>query len=175
MKSGVDLVAVEFIEKAIHAIREHKVILDHDLANLYGVPVKVLNQAVKRNIARFPEDFMFQLTSEEHTVLRSQIVTLKPGQGGHRKYRPYAFTEQGVAMISGVLNSDRAIAVNIEIMRTFVKMRRMLISHEKLAQKVAQMEKHYDGNFKVIFTAIKQLIEPDAPKRRPIGFKRDSI
>ncbi|MBI5806648.1 ORF6N domain-containing protein [candidate division TA06 bacterium] len=175
MKSGVDLVPVDFIEQAIHAIRGHKIILDHDLANLYGVPVKVLNQAVKRNIVRFPEDFMFQLTVEEQIVLRSQIVTLKPGRGGHRKYRPYAFTEQGVAMLSGVLNSDRAIAVNIEIMRTFVKMRRMLTSHDKLAQKVAQMEKHYDGNFKAIFAAIKQLIEPDAPKRRPIGFKRDAV
>jgi phage regulator Rha-like protein len=137
---------------------------------LYGVETKALNQAVRRNIVRFPDDFMFQLTKEEaQDLLRSQIVTLKRGQ--HFKYLPYAFTENGVAMLSSVLNSERAIAVNIQIMRTFTKIREMLATHKELKQKVEEMEKKYDYQFKVVFDAIKQLIEPPQKPRKRIGFK----
>ena len=155
--------------------------LDHDLASLYGVTTKVLNQAVKRHKDRFPEDFMFQLTTEEARIwwteirgggLRSQIVTLKRGQ--HIKYRPYAFTEHGILMLSSVLNSERAIKVNIEITRAFVRLRRMLAGHADLARKLEALERKYDTQFKVVFDAIRELIkppepEPEAPKRR-IGF-----
>jgi hypothetical protein len=145
--------------------------LDADLAVLYGVEVKVLNQAVKRNIERFPEDFMFQLTAEEAATLRSQTVTLKPGRGRHRKYLPYAFTEQGVAMLSSVLRSRRAVLVNIEIMRAFVRLRQMLASHADLARKLEALEKKYDAQFKVVFDAIRELMAPPTPKhKRPIGF-----
>ena len=145
--------------------------LDADLAELYSVATKVFNQAVKRNAERFPEDFMFQLSREEADSLRSQIVTLeKSGRGKHRKYLPFAFTEQGVAMLSGVLNSSRAVQVNITIMRAFVRMRRMLVSHEELARKVDALEKRYDANFKVVFDAIRALMEPPKPPHRRIGF-----
>ena len=146
--------------------------LDKDLADLYGVEIRVLVQAVKRNEKRFPEDFMFQLTKEENNVLRSQIVTLKKGRGHHRKYLPYVFTEQGVAMLSSVLKSERAILVNIEIMRTFVRLRRMLASHAELARKLAALEKKYDSQFKVVFDAIRELMSPQKPKGRLIGFER---
>lgn len=145
--------------------------LDSDLAELYGVATKVLIQAVKRSQKRFPDDFMFQLTIEEATLLRSQIVTLKTGRGQHRKYLPYAFTEQGVAMLSSVLHSDRAIHVNIEIMRAFVRLRQMLASNTELARKLATLEKRYDAQFKVVFDAIRQLMTPPvSKKKRPIGF-----
>ncbi len=144
--------------------------LDHDLAKLYEVPTKVLNQAVKRNQERFPSDFMFQLTPDESEVLRSQFVTLKGGRGQHRKYLPYAFTEQGVAMLSSLLRSKRAVAVNIEIMRAFVRLRRMLASNEELARKLAALERKYDAQFKVVFDAIRELMAPPTPKRRRIGF-----
>jgi hypothetical protein len=141
------------IERKIYLIRGEKVILDSDLADLYGVMVKVLNQAVKRNIGRFPEDFMFQLTKEEDESLRSQIVTLKKGRGEHRKYLPNVFTEQGVAMLSSVLNSERAIQVNVVIMRTFVKLRAFLSANKELAHKLTllenRIEKH-DGEIKAI-------------------------
>ncbi|MBI5969793.1 MAG: ORF6N domain-containing protein [Deltaproteobacteria bacterium] len=165
------LVSIEVIEKKILVIRGEKVMLDSDLAGLYEVPVKVLNQAVKRNIGRFPADFMFQLSKEEDDSLRSQFVTLKKGRGAHRKYLPYVFTEQGVAMLSSVLNSERAIEVNILIMRAFVKLREMLASHKDLAKKLEEMEKKYDGQFKVVFQAIYELMKPTEPSRRPIGFK----
>jgi len=148
-----------------------------DLAYLYGVTTKVLNQAVKRHKDRFPEDFMFQLTMEEAKIwwtevrgsgLRSQIVTLKRGQ--HIKYRPYAFTEHGILMLSSVLNSERAVQVNIEIMRTFVRLRRMLASHAELARKLEALEKRYDAQFKIVFDAIRELMRPPEPKKRPIGF-----
>jgi len=173
------LIPVERIERSILLIRGQKVMLDRDLAYLYGVPTKVLNQTVKRHIDRFPDDFMFQLTMEEARVwwdqvravrLRSQIVTLEKGQ--HIKYRPYAFTEHGILMLSSVLNSKRAIQVNIEIMRTFVRLRRILASHSELARKLDALEKKYDAQFKIVFDAIHQLMappEPEPPKKR-IGF-----
>ena len=174
MAESNSIVPVERIERRILLICGHKVMLDRDLADLYGVGVKVLNQAVKRNIERFPGDFMFQLTAEEDERLRSQFVTLNAGRGQHRKYLPYAFTEQGVAMLSSVLNSPRAVQVNIEIMRTFVILRQMLASNEGLARKLAALEKKYDAQFKAVFDAIRQLMAPQQPpKRRQIGFKRD--
>ena len=177
MPKNGSLIPVERIERSILLIRGHKVMLDRDLASLYGVTTKVLNQAVKRHKERFPEDFMFQLTIEEARIwwtevrgggLRSQIVTLKRGQ--HIKYRPYAFTEHGILMLSSVLNSERAIKVNIEIMRAFVRLRRMLASHADLARKLQALEKEYDAQFKVVFEAIRELMKPPETKRRPIGF-----
>jgi hypothetical protein len=142
--------------------------LDADLAVLYGVGVKILNQAVRRNSERFPDDFMFQLTSQEVMALRSQVVTLKAGRGEHRKYRPYAFTEQGVAMLSSVLHSSRAVRVNIEIMRAFVRLRQMLASNADLLRKLEALESKYDAQFKVVFEAIRELMEPPA---KQIGFR----
>jgi len=172
-----ELIPVEVIERKIYLIRGEKVMLDSDLADLYGVMVKVLNQAIKRNIGRFPEDFMFQLTKEEDESLRSQIVTLKKGRGEHRKYLPNVFTEQGVAMLSSVLNSDRAIEVNIQIMRAFVKLREMLSSNKELAHKLTLLENRtekHDGEIKAIFNAIRQLmVPPETKSKKPIGFRRD--
>jgi hypothetical protein len=172
MASEPSLVPVERIERAILLIRNRKVMLDADLASLYGVETRVLVQAVKRNLERFPADFMFQLSKEEVDFLRSQIVTLKRGRGQHSKYLPYAFTEQGVAMLSSVLRSPRAIQVNIEIMRAFVRLRQMLASHAELARKLDALEQKYDAQFKAVFDAIRQLMAPPEPKRRPIGFRR---
>ncbi len=168
-----ELIPVEIIEKKIYLIRGHKVLLDRDLAELYVVETKRLNEQVRRNLKRFPDDFMFQLTEEEAESLRSHFATLKSGRGKHRKYLPYAFTEQGVAMLSSVLNSDRAIEVNVQIMRTFVKLREMLSTHKDLARKLADMEKKYDAQFKVVFDAIRQLMKPNEPKKKPIGFRRE--
>jgi len=144
--------------------------LDADLAVLYGVETRVLVQAVKRNIERFPEDFMFQLNREEFAILRSQSVT--SSDWGGRRYPPYAFTEQGVAMLSSVLRSQRAIHVNIEIMRAFIRLRQMLASHAELARKLDALEKKYDAQFKEVFEAIRQLMTPPEPKRRAIGFRK---
>lgn len=170
------LLAPAIIEREILVLRRHRVLLDEQLAPLYGVAVKVLNQAVKRNRERFPEDFMFQLTAEETALLRSQTVTLDAGRsrGAHRKYRPYAFTEQGVAMLSSVLRSARAVQVNIEIMRAFVRLRRMLQENADLARKLAALEKKYDAQFKVVFDAIRELMEPPVQASRPIGFTKKS-
>lgn len=165
------MLPMERIEKLILLIRGHKVILDSDLALLYGVKTKILLQSVKRNIRRFPADFMFQLDNQEVTILRSQIVTSKTGRGG-RRYMPIVFTEQGVAMLSSVLNSDRAIQVNIEIMRAFVRLRRILSTHKALAKKLEELEKKYDSQFKVVFDAIRQLMLPPLVKQRKIGFSR---
>lgn len=168
---GQTPVSLDRITHFILFIRGHKVILDEDLATLYGVETRALNQAVKRNPARFPDDFMFQLTAEEVASLRSQHVILKPGRGQHRKYLPYAFTEQGVAMLSSVLRSDRAIHVNVEIMRAFVRLRQLLASNQELARKLAALERKYDAQFKVVFDAIRELMAPpNPPKKRPIGF-----
>lgn len=167
------ILPAERIERSILLVRGQKVMLDEDLATLYEVQVKVLNQAVRRNIDRFPEDFMFQLTDEEFANLRSQIVTLKTGRGQHRKYPPYAFTEQGVAMLSSVLRSKRAVQVNIEIMRAFVRLRQMLASNAELARKLAALENKYDAQFKVVFDAIRELMSPPPAKRRRIGFRAD--
>lgn len=157
------------IESVILLLRGHKVLLDADLAALYGVTTKRLNEQVRRNRSRFPEDFMFQLTSEEVASLRSQFATSNKGRGG-RRYAPLAFTEQGVAMLSTVLNSERAIQVNIEIMRAFVRLRQMLASNAQLARKLAELEKKYDVQFKVVFDAIRQLMAAPEPKKRKIGF-----
>jgi hypothetical protein len=169
-------VPVEQIGRSILVLRGHKVLLDEHLAALYGVPTRVLIQAVKRNLARFPEDFMFQLSAAEWAALRSQIVISKIERGG-RRYAPYAFTEQGVAMLSSVLNSGRAIAVNIEIMRTFVRMRELLASNKVLAKRFAQLEARldkklaeHDDAITAILSAIRELMNPPPPKRRPIGF-----
>jgi hypothetical protein len=165
------LIPVERIEKTILFIRRQKVILDTDLAGLYGVETKVLIQAVKRNLERFPEDFMFQLIKDESDALRSQIVTLKLGRGQHRKYLPYAFTEQGVAMLSSVLHSPQAVQVNIEIMRAFIRLRQLLSSNTELARKLEALEKKYDAQFKEVFEAIRSLMVPPETKKRPIGFR----
>ena len=160
----------ENIEQLIFQMRGQKVILSPHLAELYGVETRVLVQAVKRNIDRFPDDFMFQLSDEEFTNLKSQIVI--SSWGGSRRAKPHAFTEQGVAMLSSVLRSKRAVQVNIEIMRTFVKLRQMLSAHKDLENKLAALEKKYDEQFKVVFDAIRRLSLPVSPrKRRPIGFK----
>jgi hypothetical protein len=171
------LAPVGDIARSIIVLRGHKVLLDEDLAALYGVETKVLVQAVKRNAARFPEDFMLQLSAPEWAALRSQFVTLKTGRGQHRKYLPYAFTEQGVAMLSSVLRSPRAISVNIEIMRAFVRMREMLASNQDLAKRIDQLEARigkklatHDEAIAAILSAIRELMHPPAPKRRPIGF-----
>lgn len=160
----------EHIGRRILLIRGQRVMLDEDLAALYGVETKALNQAVRRNIDRFPQDFMFQLEADESTALRSQSVTLKGGRGGHRKYPPYAFTEQGVAMLSSVLRSKRAVLVNIQIMRTFVHLRQMLAANADLSRKLAALESKYDTQFKVVFDAIRELMTPPAAGKRPIGF-----
>jgi hypothetical protein len=163
-------VPLERIERRILLIRGQKVMLDADLAELYGVETKALNQAVRRNTERFPEDFMFQLTDEEAAVLRSQSVTSNEGRGG-RRYSPHAFTEQGVAMLSSVLRSPRAVQVNIAIMRAFVKLREMLASHRELAQRLEEMEERYDAQFKDVFDAIRELMEPPEKPRSRIGFR----
>ena len=171
MVNNQSLVPSEKIEKTILLIRQQKVMLDADLAVLYGVETRVLVQAVKRNLERFPEDFMFQLSKEESDSLRSQIVILNKGRGQHSKYLPYAFTEQGVAMLSSVLRSHRAIQVNIEIMRAFIRLRQLLASHTELTRKLATLEKKYDAQFKEVFEVIRRLMAPPEPKKRPIGFR----
>jgi hypothetical protein len=168
--SNTDLIPSQKIEKAIYLIRGEKVMLDRDLALLYGVETKVLNRAVKRNLQRFPSDFMFQLTTEETEILRCQIGTSNEGRGG-RRYLPYVFTEQGVAMLSSVLNSERAILVNIEIMRAFVELRQMLASNAELSRQLAQLESKYDKHFKVVFDAIRQLMATPTRGRKEIGFR----
>ena len=175
------LIPAERIEKAIYLIRGEKVMLDRDLAELYGVTTKAFNQAVRRHAERFPPDFMFQLTMEETRAwwleftanrLRSQIVTLKRGQ--HLKYRPHAFTEHGILMLSSVLNSERAIQVNIEIMRSFVKLRQLLASNAELSRRLDDLESNYDRQFKFVFDAIRQLMPPLLRGRKQIGFRSRS-
>jgi ORF6N domain-containing protein len=167
----------ESIEDTILLIRGQRVILDHDLARLYGVTTRVLNQAVKRNLDRFPEDFMFQLTKAEIEVwqrlkpLRSQIVILKKARGTHRKYQPYAFSAHGILMLSSVLKSQRAVQVNIQIMRTLVRLRQMFASNEQLIERLDELEENYDAKFKIVFSAIRQIMNPPAVKRKPIGFR----
>lgn len=174
-----DLVSRDVVERKIYIVRGHKVMLDSDLAKLYGVPTKRLKEQVKRNIRRFPEDFMFELTLQEIEILRSQIAT---SSWGGERYLPYVFTEQGVAMLSSVLNSERAIEVNIAIMRAFVRLREILLTHKDLAAKVAALElkyknhdmrfSEYDKHITAIFEAIKKLMAPPPEKpRRIIGFK----
>jgi chromosome condensin MukBEF ATPase and DNA-binding subunit MukB len=182
------LIPVERLERTIVLLRGHRVMLDSTLASLYGVEVRALNRAVKRNAERFPLDFMFRLTSEEAEHSRSQSVTLKAegpettddlgsksqsvtsGSWGGRRKLPYAFTEQGVAMLSSVLRSPRAVQVNVEIMRAFVRLRRLLESNAELAAKLAELEKKYDGQLKIVFDAIRELMTPPEAPKRPIGF-----
>ena len=165
------VIPTDRIEGSIIVLRGHKVLLDRDLAKLYQVETRTLNQAVTRNIQRFPSDFMFQLNPEEFANLKSQIATSSSGWGGTRK-APRAFTEQGVAMLSSVLKSERAIQVNIEIMRAFVRMRKMLTDHAELARKIENLEKKYDKQFMVVFQAIRQLMEPPSTtsSKEPFGF-----
>lgn len=164
------LVPAGAVERVVVRLRGCSVILDADLAALYGVEVKALNQAVKRNRERFPADFMFRLTRVDASRLRSQTVTAKRGRGG-RRTAPYAFTEQGVAMLSSVLRSPRAVAVNIEIMRTFVRLRHVLHSNVWLAKKLGELEHKYDTRFGIVFDAIRELMVPPPVQRRRIGFR----
>lgn len=165
------VILIERIQKLILLIRGQKTILDRDLAVLYCVETRVLNQAVTRNIKRFPGDFMFQLTRQELGVLMSQdVISKTKGSGGVHKL-PRAFTEQGVAMLSTVLKSERAIEVNIEIMRAFVRLRQILTTHATLAHKLGLLEKKYDRRFRVVFEAIRQLMKPPESKRQTIVFQ----
>jgi hypothetical protein len=183
----------EIVKERIYFIRGQKVMFDSDLAMLYGVETRSLNQAVKRNLKRFPPDFMFQLTREEVLNLRSQIATLetendentgflrsqfvilKTGSGKHKKYLPIAFTEQGIAMLSSVLNSDRAIQVNIQIIRIFTKLRNMIEGYKELREKVEEMEKDNDTNFKEIFRIIRLIIKQEEKPKNPIGFNTNPV
>jgi ORF6N domain len=165
-------VPVETIEQKIYLIRGHKVILDQDLAEMYGVEVKRLNEQVRRNFKRFPADFMFELTYQEFMSLKPHFATSSSAHGGRRK-APLVFTEQGVAMLSGILNSDRAIEVNILIMRAFVKLREMIASNKELAGKLAGLEKKYDAQFKVVFDAIRQMMTSPATGKKRIGFQAE--
>ncbi len=167
-----ELISNRKIEQMIHFVRGHKVLLDSGLADLYGVTTEALNQSVRRNRERFPEDFMFRLTEQESQSLRSQIVISKKGRGG-RRYLPYVFTEQGVAMLSGVLHSKRAVQINIAIMRAFVKLRQLLATHKELSIKLEELERKLEGHDEAIhnlFETIRQLLAPPTPKRRQIGF-----
>jgi hypothetical protein len=165
-------VSYESIERKIYLIRHQRVMMDSDLAALYQVPTKVLVQAVKRNLQRFPHDFMFQLTQEEFKILRSQTVT---SSWGGRRYPPFAFTEQGVSMLSSVLNSELAIQLNIHIIRTFIRIRELILTHKDLQKQIENMGKKYDRKFQVVFEAIRQLLEPKPnPNKQPIGFHVNS-
>ena len=170
------IVPMEVVKSRIYLIRGQKVLLDSDLAELYGVETKRLNEQVRRNLARFPADFMFQLNDQEVAGLRSQFATLKSGRGAHRKYVPCAFTEQGIAMLSSVLNSARAEQVNIAIMRAFVQMRELAVSNRELARKLDELEKkhaEHDRQFVAVFDTIRQMIMPEQKKGRKIGFEPD--
>ena len=162
-----DIVATEAITSKIYFIRSVKIMLDRDLAELYGVETKVLKQAVRRNINRFPPDFMFELSKDEFKSLRSQFVT--SNRGGAR-YMPFAFTEQGVAMISSVLNSERAIRVNIEIMRTFTKIRHMIAASDELKAEIEKLREQTDEKFQIVFEVLDQLLNPESKTKKGIGF-----
>ena len=166
---STELVPTVDIERSIRLIRGQKVLLDEDLARLYGVAVKQLNQQVRRNLDRFPEDFMFRLDADERANLRSQFVT--SSSWGGRRYEPMAFTEQGVAMLSSVLRSPRAVQVNVEIMRAFVRLRRMLESNAELSRKLDALERKYDGQFRAVFDAIRELMTPARKPGKRIGFR----
>lgn len=167
------LVPSERIEQSILLLRGQKVMLDSDLAALYGVTAKRLNEQVRRNVERFPEDFMFQLTDLETESLRSQFATSRAVRRA-RRYRPYAFTEHGAVMLASVLNSPRAIEASIFVVRAFVRMRQILSTHADLARKIDAMEKKYDSQFKIVFDAIRQLMAPPPASKRQIGFKKSS-
>ncbi len=164
------LIPTALISRKIYFFRGTRVMLDSDLAQLYRVTTKNLNKAVKRNAHRFPADFMFQLKSKEAKNLRFQTGTSSFSVHGGRRYRPYAFTEHGVAMLSSVLHSDRAVQVNIAIMRAFLQLRAMLATHEDLRRKIAEMEKRYDSKFHAVFATLRQMLETPIPPKRQIGF-----
>ena len=154
------------IEQSIFIVRKQKVMLDHDLAKIYGVETKTLNRAVKRNLDRFPSDFMFQLTDAETEILRSQFGTLRVGRGG-RRYLPYVFTEHGAWMLGNILNSTTAIEASLQVVRSFIRLREMVISHSELSKKLSELEKRYDSQFKVVFDAIEQLMAiPEIPPKK---------
>jgi hypothetical protein len=170
---SLELIAAPAVEKRIFVVRERQVMLDEDLADLYGVETKRLIQQVKRNLKRFPEDFMFQLANSEAAALRSQIATSNGGRGG-RRYTPYVFTEQGVAMLSGVLRSERAIVVNIEIMRAFVELRRVASSYAAIEKRLEEIERElggHDEQLNQIFMTLRQLISPPDRPKHPVGFR----
>jgi len=175
--AGASIMPIGKIEQAILLVRGEKVILDADLAALYGVATRVLNQAVRRNLDRFPEDFMFQLTRDEAGSLRSQTVTSKPGRGG-RRYAPYAFTEHGAIMAATVLNSPRAVQVSVFVVRAFVRLRRMLAQHKALAAKLEELGRkvgQHDRQIVALIDAIRRLMAPPPePSRKPIGFQSEA-
>lgn len=171
MTTGAPAVSTDQITNSILLIRGQKVMLDMDLAQLYGVETRVLVQALRRNPERFPDDFMFQLTKQEFDDLRSQSVISR--SWGGRRYPPYAFTEQGVAMLSSVLRSAQAARVNVDIMRAFVQLRELLATNRELAQRLDELEQRYDSQFKVIIDAIRQLMEPPAQPKRTMGFRNE--
>jgi len=176
MSKSLAAIPIERVEQAIVLVRGEKVMLDADLAKLYGVTTKRLNEQIKRNRERFPDDFMFQLTREEAESLRhsrSQNATLKRGQ--NIKYLPYAFTEHGAIMAANVLNSKRAVQASVAVVRVFIRLRQMLASNADLAQKLEELERKYDRQFKVVFDAIRQLMTPPEPKRKQIGFHAKSL
>lgn len=176
MSKSLAAIPIERVEQAILVVRGEKVMLDADLATLYGVTTRRLKEQVKRNRERFPGDFIFQLTKEEADSLRlsrSQIATLKRGQ--NIKYLPYAFTEHGAIMAASVLNSERAVQASVEVVRTFIRLRQMLASNAELARKLEELERKYDHEFKVVFDAIRQLMTPPEPKRKLIGFHAKSL
>jgi phage regulator Rha-like protein len=169
MASQKSIIPSAFISQKIFFVRGTRVMLDADLARLYGVATKNLNKAVRRNANRFPSDFMFQLSSKEMKILRFQMGTSKGVRGG-RRYAPYAFTEQGIAMLSSVLRSSRAVQVNVAIVRTFVRLREMLTTHEELRRKIDAMEKRYDARFQAVFDTIRQMLATPFPAKKAIGF-----
>ncbi|MDI6758043.1 MAG: ORF6N domain-containing protein [Endomicrobiia bacterium] len=162
------LIPSEVLVSKILVIRGHKVMLDRDLADLYGVDVRHLKRQVRRNVERFPDDFMFELTWEEREVLRCHFGTLERGE--HAKYKPFAFTEHGILMLSSVLNSPRAIEVNIRIMRTFARLREMALGYKDLREKIEKMEAKYDGQFGLVFKTLKKMLEPSVSRPKKIGF-----
>jgi hypothetical protein len=170
MSRDETVVPLAEIERRILTVRGQKVMLDSALAHLYGVPTKRLNEQVRRNLGRFPPDFMFQLIAEEVNVLRSQIATSKPGRGG-RRYLPYAFTEHGAIMLASVLNTPIAVQASVQVVRAFVRLREMLATNKDLARKLHELEKKYDAQFKVVFDAIRQLMAPSQPRPKRIGFR----
>lgn len=167
------LVSVPMVERRILLIRGQKVLLGSDLADLYGVETKRLNEAMKRNVERFPSDFMFKLTEAESQFLRSQFATLETGRGKHSKYLPYVFTEYGALMLANVLKSKRAIEASIAIVRAFIQLREALATNKELSKKLDEMEKKYDKQFAIVFNAIRQLMTPPKEKSRKIGFNTE--
>ncbi len=171
MATKASLESVQRVEQAILHIRGHRVILDGDLAAFYGVPTKRLNEQVRRNLRRFPDDFMFRLTRDEAGSLRSQFATLKKGRGAHGKYHPLVFTEHGAIMAATVLSSERAIEASLLVVRAFVRLREILATHKDLARKLHELEAKYDHRFTVVFDAIHKLMAPSPRRRRRMGFR----